>query len=155
MFGLPTGMVVRIAAVLAVVAALYFFANYFSAKGASDERLKTAEESLVVQENTQESIVTRNDQAIDRTQRSRETLDQTQQAVWQSQGADAPLPQEVVDAWAVGIDRLRDDARCARDRAACSDPERVASALPTSSASTRRSDGRSDGGILYSPGARA
>lgn len=129
MFGLPLGMVIRIAAALAVIGGLLFFAHYFSAKGASDERSKIVEGSAIVQANTQESLVTHHDEAIERTRASAETLEQTQQAVWASQGADTPLPEEVVSVWVVGIDRLRNEARCRRDRADCPDSARMESGL--------------------------
>lgn len=124
-------MALRLGAVVLVIGLILFFAMFFRAQGASDERAKAAKGSIFVQENTQESIVTRNDQATESAYRSRQTLEAAQQAVRQSEGADAPLPEEVVAAWAAGIDRLRDEARCARDRAACVDPASVASALPS------------------------
>lgn len=132
-FGLDAWL--RIGAIVLVLGLIYFFGQSRHAQGASEERLRAAEGSAIVQKNTQASIVTRHDEAIERAERSRQTLEETQQAVRSSQGADAPLPEEVVAAWAAGIDRLRNEARCARDRAACEHSEGMGSALPAADAS--------------------
>lgn len=130
MFGFSPSAALRIGAVLLVLALLYFFGQSRYAQGVSEERAKAMEGSALVQKVTQESLVTRHDEALERTARSRQTLDQAQQAVRASQGADAPLPEEVVAAWRAGIDRLRNEARCARDGAADCDASRLETALP-------------------------